>query len=82
VAIVIGYVSPEERQQIVAAGYTLSEEHSSSMSFMEWMRACTLGSEQVVAVYVDCEVTDLLVLDKERTNETDRDSRTGICAAR
>ena len=66
-AIVVGIVSQEDRVQIVRAGYTLAG-HPAVLSLLKDMQPFGAIEEEAVAVWVDCDVTDLLVLDdSERT---------------
>ena len=64
-AIVIGAVSVQEHQQVREAGYALA-------SFDEvrdlLLRCAGENGDHAIAVWVDCDVTDILVLDEtERT---------------
>ena len=66
-AIVIGIVSQEDRTHIVRAGYTLAD-HTAVLPLLKDMEPFGATEEEAVAVWVDCDVTDLLVLDdSERT---------------
>ena len=69
-AIVIGTVSVQEHQRIREAGYALA-------SFDE-VRDLLLryAGENAMAVWVDCDVTDLLVLDETSTSSAGPSERT------
>ena len=61
-AIVVGIVPQEDRTHIVRAGYTLAD-HPAVLPLLKDMQPFSAIEEEVVAVWVDCDVTDLLVLD-------------------
>ena len=61
-AIVIGIVSQEDRAHIVQAGYTLAD-HPAVLPLLKDRHPFGTASEEAIAVWVDCDVTDLLVLD-------------------
>ena len=66
-AIVVGLVSQEDRAHIVRAGYTLAD-HPAVLPLLKDIQPFGAVEEEAVAVWVDCDVTDLLVLDDpERT---------------
>ena len=62
-AIVVGIVSQEDRRHIVRAGYTLAD-HPAVLPLLKDMQPFSATEEEAVAVWVDCDVTDLLVLDE------------------
>ena len=66
-AIVVGIVSREDRAHIVQAGYTLAD-HAAVLPLLKDMKPFGATEEEAVAVWVDCDVTDLLVLDETSTS--------------
>ena len=74
-AIVVGIVSQEDRTHIVQTGYTLAD-HTAVLPLLRDMQPFGTAEEEAVAVWVDCDVTDLLVLDEtsERTVKVTADS--------
>ena len=63
-AVVIGVVSKQDAERIVQAGYNLAE-HRPVQPLLQDMRSLCTGDETSIAVWVDCDPTDLLVLDEE-----------------
>ena len=57
-AIVVGIVSQEDRTLIVRAGYTLAD-HPAVLPLLKDMEPFGATEEEAVAVWVDCDVTDL-----------------------
>ena len=79
-AIVIGIVSQEDRTHIVRAGYTLAD-HAAVLPLLKDMEPFDATEEEAVAVWVDCDVTDLLVLDdSEQTVKITADSVRKVAA--
>jgi hypothetical protein len=74
-AIVIGIVSQEDRTHIVRAGYTLAD-HAAVLPLLKDMEPFGATEEKAVAVWVDCDVTDLLVLDETLTSSVEPSERT------
>jgi hypothetical protein len=79
-AIVVGIVSQEDRTHIVRAGYTLAD-HPAVLPLLKDMHPFGTTSEEAVAVWVDCDVTDLLVLDETSTSSAEASERTVKVAA-
>ena len=77
-AIVIGAVSVQEHQRIREAGYALA-------SFNEvrdlLLRYAGENGDHAMAVWVDCDVTDLLVLDETSSSSVEPSERTLKVAA-
>ena len=80
-AIVIGIVSQEDRTHIVRAGYTLAD-HAAVLPLLKDMEPFGATEEEAVAVWVDCDVTDLLVLDETSTSSVEPSERTIKVATR
>ena len=66
-AIIVGIVSQEDRAHIVQAGYTLAD-HPAVLRLLRDMQPFGAAEEEAVAVWADCDVTDLLVLDETSTS--------------
>ena len=66
-AIVIGIVSQVDRKHIIQAGYTLAD-HPAVLRLLRDMQLYGAAEEEAVAVWADCDVTDLLVLDETSTS--------------
>lgn len=79
-AIVAGIVSREDRSHIVQAGYTLAN-HPAVLPLLRDMQPCGAAGEEAVAVWVDCDVTDLLVLDETSSSSVEPSERTLKVAA-
>ena len=79
-AIVVGIVSQEDRTLIVRAGYTLAD-HPAVLPLLKDMEPFGATEEEAVAVWVDCDVTDLLVLDETSTSSVEPSERTVKVAA-
>ena len=74
-AIVIGIIPQEDRTHIVQAGYSLAD-HTAVLPLLKDMRPFGAAEEEAVAVWVDCDVTDLLVLDETSTSSAQSSERT------
>ena len=74
-AIVVGIVSQEDRTHIVRAGYKLAD-HPAVLPLLKDMEPFGATEEEAVAVWVDCDVTDLLVLDETLTSSAGPSERT------
>jgi hypothetical protein len=74
-AIVAGIVSQEDRAHIVQAGYTLAD-HAAVLPLLKDMQTFGAAEEEAVAVWVDCDVTDLLVFDETLTSSAEPSERT------
>ena len=66
-AIIVGIVSQEDRAHIVRAGYTLAD-HPADLPLLKDMQPFGGAQEEAVAVWVDCDVIDLLSPDQTSTS--------------
>lgn len=71
-AIVIGLVTIEEHRKIRASGYELAGWKDID-DFYSGRRPVLPEGDHSIAVWVDCDVTDLLVLEKEPASPKERD---------
>ncbi|MFH1487176.1 MAG: hypothetical protein ABIH46_13975 [Chloroflexota bacterium] len=63
-ALVVGLVTPEEKEQIRRAGYILNDDDPATQVLLADLNRCADSTEFVAtAVWVDCDVPELLVLD-------------------
>jgi uncharacterized alpha-E superfamily protein len=74
-AIIAGIVSQEDKAHIVHAGYTLAD-HTAVLPLLTDMQPFGAAEEEAVAVWIDGDVTDLLVLDETLTSSVEPSERT------
>jgi hypothetical protein len=66
-AIVAGIIARDDKATILLAGYTLAT-HPAILPLLNDLGALASGDQEAIAVWVECGVTDLLVLGpSERT---------------
>ena len=73
--IIVGIVSQEDRTHIVRAGHTLAD-HPTVLPLLKDMQPLSATEEEAVAVWVDCDVTELLILDETSASSAEPSERT------
>lgn len=68
--VIVGIVSKEEKDRIIKAGYDLFREGGLIEPLLDDMEGVRVDGEEPIALWVDCDVTELLDL---RDEEGDAD---------